>query len=328
VERRPRILIVDDSITVRQYIQGVLSEDGGPLPEFFEAEEGRAALAILDREPVDLVLCDVMMPVMDGFTFLGEMKGRPEQADTPVIMLTAEGSVDMKVRCLEAGASDYVTKPFADAELSARVGVHLKIKFLQDELRRANEKFRDLSITDPLTGLFNRRHFIEILSREYSKAKRHDLPLTFMILDIDHFKRINDTYGHPQGDTVITELSTLLKGNVRVHDIVARYGGEEFVVLLPMTGREDGRMVAEKLRGAVRKTGFTGMDGRPVTVSIGVCALPVACAAGLEGLIAAADDSLYRAKEAGRDRVVVHDCESHAGEPAGVHGAEAPRGKK
>ncbi len=300
------ILIVDDEITIRHYIRHVLSGEKDISNEILEAEDGNKALDILRERRVDLVLCDVSMEGMDGITFLVMMKARKELLDIPVIMLTAEESVEMKVKGFEAGASDYLIKPFDENELIARVRVQLKVKHLQDELKRAKDRYHELSITDYLTGIYNRRYFIGTLVKEFEKARRYHLPLSLVIIDIDHFKQINDTYGHLRGDSVIVEVSQILKSNLRSHDVLARYGGEEFVLLLPMTGKDEAGKTADKLLGLIKEHEFSGLKDSSVTVSIGVCSYPGDGIDNIDKLIARSDDSLYLAKKKGRDRVVVH----------------------
>ncbi len=302
----PKILIVDDSITIREYIKEALSQTSDTSWHFFEAENGREALDAVHREKIDLVLCDVMMPEMDGFAFLERMKEEPDLSDLPVIMLTAVDAVEKKVRGLQAGASDYLVKPLDESELVARVQVQLKIKQLQDKLKKADERHRKLSITDYLTKIYNRRHFMQILSREFDRARRYDQPLSLIILDIDHFKLVNDEFGHQQGDRILVELARLLKNNIRSHDIIARYGGEEFVVLLPGIDVGDAETVADKLRGLVEQRRFSGVGGRKITVSMGVCSYPGRRVITIDDLIARADKGLYGAKRKGRNRVVVY----------------------
>jgi diguanylate cyclase (GGDEF)-like protein len=308
VKARANILIVDDSPTIREYIKvTLLAAKKQGFNKVLEAENGRDALEILSKHSIDLILCDVLMPEMDGFTFLKEIKANPAYFDIPVIMLTAEESVEKKVKGLESGASDYVTKPFDESELIARVRVHLKIKRLQDELKEANERYRRLSITDDLTGLYNRRYFFEILEREFERAVRYHLPLALVIIDVDHFKEVNDNFGHLQGDVILTEIASLITGNLRSHDIVARYGGEEFVLLLPMASGDTARSVSEKIRRLIERHRFKGAGDHSITVSIGVCTYPTSAVERIDDLISLADGGLYEAKREGRNSVVIHD---------------------
>jgi two-component system, cell cycle response regulator len=296
------VLIIDDSITIRQRIKLELKK-ATLFDEYHEARDGAEGLRVVEAHPIDLVLCDVIMPGMDGFEFLAAMKAAEGSADIPVIMLTGQESTEKKIQGLDLGASDYLTKPFDPGELIARVRVQLKIKQLQDDLRNANERYRELSVTDYLTKLFNRRHFMDIFLNEFERAQRYLLPLSFVILDIDHFKSINDTKGHLVGDSVLAELAGVLRHNLRSHDVVARYGGEEFVVLLPMAGADEAVRVAEKLRSRTERYRFSAMDGRSVTISVGVCSYPRKGVDKVDQIIAAADEALYQAKRNGRNVV-------------------------
>jgi len=291
------LLIVDDSATVRTAIRKTI-EPTGLFDAYIEATDGREALQRLQEREIDLVLCDVVMPEVDGFAFLTEMKELPEHQDVPVIMLTAQDDVDKKVRGLELGASDYVTKPFAKDELIARVRVQLKVKLLQDRLREA-------SITDYLTNRFNRRHFMQIFYTEFERARRHGHALSLALLDVDRFKRINDTNGHLYGDRILVAIAELIGANVRGEDVVARYGGEEFVVLLPHIGETGAKDAAEKIRGVIASHRFEGMGEEPVTISIGVVTFQgdKPGIATIDTLLMLADRALYNAKDLGRNRV-------------------------
>jgi len=303
------ILIIDDSITVRQGIKLALKK-ASLFQDFYEARDGRQGLDQLRQHHPDVVLCDVIMPEMDGFTFLEKMKEDPAFIDTPVIMLTGEGLVDKKVRGLDLGASDYLTKPFDFSELLARVKVQLKLKTLQDELKKVNEQLLELSRVDYLTQIFNRRYFMEQFQVEFDRCRRYGQPLSFMIMDIDHFKLVNDTHGHPVGDQVLSDLGKTANGQFAFHDVLARYGGEEFVVLLPMAAPDEANNVAEKLRQAVEQNDFPALPGQRVTISLGVCSYPLPGVDSPDAIISAADEALYLAKETGRNRVVVATVEA------------------
>jgi diguanylate cyclase (GGDEF)-like protein len=299
------ILVIDDSKTVRQEIVTLL-RDMALSDEHREAADGIDGFKALLERKVDLVICDLEMPRMDGLKFLGMMQTREELQDIPVIMLTGRGDREMKIKGLEQGACDYVTKPFDPGELVARVKVQLKIKALQDALRRSNELLLELSNTDPLTGIFNRRYFMDALEKEFLRAQRKHDPLCLVLLDIDHFKRINDTFGHPQGDQVLMSLAAVIQGELRRYDIVARYGGEEFIAFLPETPAGEGMVVAERLRVAVGKMHFPApMDEVKVTISLGVSFCPAEGITSVYDLIREADDALYLAKGGGRNRVVM-----------------------
>lgn len=304
-----RCLIIDDSRTIRRGLRLALEREG-LFEEILEAKDGAVALELLGPEEVgeaavDIVLCDVIMPSLDGFGFLEKFKKQPRHMSIPVIMLTGQESVEKKVRALERGASDYLTKPFDPAELIARVKVHLKVKNLQDELREANRQLQQLAVTDPLTELFNRRHFMELLDKEFDRATRHGEQMSLLMADVDHFKQVNDTYGHQVGDRVLSAIARLLQSSLRKHDTIARYGGEEFVVLLPSTARTEAAAVGEKLREAISSHAFASTGNRPVTASIGVACYPDQGVSRVDELIKRADDALYTAKDLGRNRVAM-----------------------
>jgi two-component system cell cycle response regulator len=297
------ILIIDDSKTVRQEIVQFLKEIA-LFDDYREAADGIDGLKSLLENKADLIICDVEMPRMDGFKFIAMMQTREEFKDIPVIMLTGRGDREMKIKGLDHGACDYVTKPFDPGELAARVKVQLKIKTLQDALRRSNQLLLELSNTDPLTGIFNRRYFMEALEKEFQRAQRKHAPFTLALLDIDHFKRINDRFGHPQGDLVLIALAAVIQGELRRYDIIARYGGEEFILLLPETSTDEGFAVVERLRAAVEKMVLPHpMEGYRVTVSLGVSAFPAERITSVYDLISEADNALYRAKAGGRNQV-------------------------
>ncbi|HEX7554601.1 MAG TPA: diguanylate cyclase [Geothrix sp.] len=301
-----RILIVDDNALIRSEIKAVLMKDGG-FSHFMEASDGLTAFKIIMETPPDLVLCDLVMPGFDGLKFLGLKASRTELEQIPVIILTAEDDLDRKAEILERGASDYVTKPFHEKELLARVRIHTKLKLLQDELREKNVLLETLSVTDVLTGLANRRRLMTRLEEEVARARRYKTPLAVVMIDIDHFKQVNDVHGHAMGDEVLRNIGAMLKAGVRTTDLAARYGGEELTLVLPHTDIPAATMVAENLREKFAEFEHR-LDGIALkkTVSMGVTArdgqgdVPSA-----EDLLKHADEALYRAKQNGRNRVEV-----------------------
>ncbi|MCC6807407.1 MAG: diguanylate cyclase [Deltaproteobacteria bacterium] len=298
-----KILIVEDSAPIRAEIKRTIGE-ASLGAECVEAENGVEALKALMQTPVDLVLCDVQMPQMDGFQFLRVFRARADNALVPVIMLTGRDAADEKIFGLEVGASDYVTKPFVAAELIARVKVQLKLKTLQDDLKRANEQLKVLSITDHLTSLFNRRHFSEVLQGEFKRSQRYKHALSLAMLDLDHFKQVNDKHGHTAGDLVLTDFANLLRTSFRNTDSIARYGGEEFVVLLPHTSASDAVKAVEKVRAQLQTIGLGLLPKGSASFSAGVAMYPSDVVNSTDTLVSAADAALYKAKSAGRNRVV------------------------
>lgn len=258
------------------------------------------------QHAVDLVLCDLDMPGFDGFKFLRMVSGDSKLQHTPVILLTGHEDMGTKVKGLSAGASDYLTKPFDDLELIARVNVHLKLKRLQDELSEKNCELEKIARIDALTGVSNRRHLMEVLQTEFERCRRYTRPFALLMFDLDHFKKVNDTYGHQAGDAVLVEVAAALQTALRLNDTVGRYGGEEFAVVLPETDAEAALLVGERCRTLVEELNVNYGAKLPlkVTASIGLAAVPDAGICDLDGLIKVADSALYRAKGAGRNRLV------------------------
>jgi len=298
------VLIIDDSDQVREHIAQTL-QSVAIFASIYQAKDGIEAFKLLLGNHIDLILCDLEMPRIDGFKLLGMISAREELRDIPVIMLTGREDRELKIKLLGQGASDYVTKPFDAGELIARVRVQLKIKSLQDELKKSNELLTELSNTDPLTHLYNRRYMMEMLKKELQRAERKGTHLSLIMIDIDRFKQVNDHYGHQNGDLVLVAVANLSRVGLRSYDFAARYGGEEFVLVLPETAHDDALLVAERLRERVQAKTFTGaLRGLNTTVSMGVATYPTTVISSMADLVREADEALYRAKAGGRNRVV------------------------
>ena len=297
------VLVIDDSKKTREQIINAL-KDAALFARYRFAQDGLEGFKALVEKKADLIICDLGMPRLDGFKFLQLIESRKDLRDIPIIILTSSQDRESKLKGLDQGASDYVTKPFDAAELVARVKIHLKIKILQDELKKANEHFKELSVTDPLTNLYNRRFVTEILDKEFRRAERKSELLSVVLFDIDYFKKVNDTYGHLNGDDVLIAIAKAAQKGLRSYDVVARYGGEEVVFVLPGTPLPGAVMVAERLRRAVEALTFAPpMDGLAVTVSLGVASFPAPSVTSVTSLLREADNALYRAKQNGRNRV-------------------------
>jgi two-component system cell cycle response regulator len=302
---QPVVLVAEDSLVVRAVLRRHLEERDYNV---VEADDGNAALRTCREIRPDVVLLDIEMPGLDGHQVLAALKADPELEEIPVVFLTGRTSTDDIVEGLRLGAHDYLKKPFEASELIARVSAAVRMKKLQDELRARNAELDLVSRTDSLTGLANRRQLVERLGEMGSASRRHDRLLGVLMLDIDHFKRVNDTAGHDAGDCVLREFATRLSRLPRVEDVIGRWGGEEFLALLPDTDFEGSRIFGERVIEAIAAKPFELPDGTRlgVTVSVG-CSVEVAH--DPERLVANADAALYEAKAAGRNRLV---CAPHA----------------
>ncbi len=314
---RAQVLIVEDSRTQAEWLAEVLSREGHQVQV---APDGEEALRRIHGEPPDLVLLDLVLPDMDGLEVLRAVKARSEEQFIPVILLSVKGDLDSRVAGLRNGADDFLAKPFADAEIQARVAAMLRIKSLQDQLRSAKAALEQLSVTDGLTGLYNHRHFEDRLREEFRRCQRYGDPVALLMLDLDHFKNVNDRYGHPFGDRVLRETAELLKSSVRQPDICARYGGEEFAIILPKTHLQGALVVAERVFKALRQKTYPVPAIGPaldrssvlrVTASAGLAFYPSKDVTAQESLVRFADEALYRAKREGRDTICLHQAQSY-----------------
>ncbi|RKY86466.1 diguanylate cyclase response regulator [candidate division KSB1 bacterium] len=309
-KKEAKILVVDD-IAINLELQKAYLTAAGY--EVIEAKSGQEALQKVRDEKPDLILLDVMMPKMSGYEVCKILKNDPETQFIPIIMVTALTSVEDKIRGIEAGADDFISRPFNKTELMARVKSLLRIKFLQDqlhqrmqELSEARERLQQLAITDGLTGLFNYRYFREQLEHEINRAERHNLNVSLVMMDIDFFKYYNDRNGHLAGDEVLKHIANILCSNVRKIDIAARYGGEEFALILPETDKNSAVIVAEKIRKLIEDDPIPHEERQPngkLTISMGVSNFPDDSRTA-KGLIEIADRRLYNAKQAGRNVVI------------------------
>lgn len=300
--KKDKILIIDDSRSLRQEIKEIL-EKAGLDAEYFEASNGIEGLKFLLEYPIDLVFCDIQMPQLDGAKFLQMRISKPHLLEIPVLMLTAIGDVNQKIKVLSLGANDYITKPFHPGELVARAQVHLKIKHLQDELRQKNALLVELSTTDSLTKIYNRRHFLELARKEFERSTRNGLQLTLLIVDIDYFKQINDTYGHQAGDEVLVKVCKTIEGSLRDYDIFGRYGGDELTIVFPQTELSHAMKVSQRLAENVNKISLECIENKKITLSGGL-ASKNSFHKDLEALLKDADDALYKAKQTGRAKIV------------------------
>jgi len=312
---RVSVLIVEDDADMREFVRLGLSS---PEYQVHTAENGEDALSKLVEVSPDIIISDWVMPELDGLGLCRVVRQSSEFSGVYFIIMTADDSKDNLIKAFNTGVDDYITKPFSGELLSARLrpGVRLarmgkmaekdkqKIEKLANELAIVNRKLSLSSLTDPLTKLPNRRYAMKRLEQEWSAATRNQRPLTCMMLDIDYFKVINDTYGHGGGDLVLRNLAKILKGLLRTHDVACRMGGEEFMIICPDTDRESAAKVAERIRSAVERTVFPfGDKSIHITLSIGLASREEGNA-DYDDLINVADKRLYEAKASGRNLVL------------------------
>lgn len=293
---KPRILIVDDERFNLNTLHGLLKDDY----KIMVATGGEQALrAALSGRP-DLILLDINMPGLDGYEVCRRLKDDPLTGSTPIIFITGLADADDETKGLELGAADYITKPFNLSVVRARVRTQLRLKQQSDLL----ESF---AFRDGLTGLANRRAFDDRSGAEWNRCLRSGLPLSAIMIDVDHFKLYNDSYGHARGDECLRQVAQALSLRVqRAGDLVARYGGEEFVVLLPGTDHGVALGIGDGLRNSVEALGMEHRASKVtdhVTISVGVATSTPAGVGGISGVLEAADRMLYACKAAGRNCV-------------------------
>ena len=295
------ILVAEDDQDIREMVTLLVKRMGHTV---YTATTGKEAFAQLHAHSIDIVLLDIMMPEMDGFELCRLLRDDAVFQDLHIIITSAKDTIEDKIIGLELGAADYLTKPFSLAELRARIGVGERIVRTQKTLKEQQTMLEQVAREDALTGLHNRRSFEERAEEECTRALRYSHPLAILFGDIDHFKRVNDSYGHAQGDNVLKRVAQTLLDICRTNDTIARYGGEEFAILLPETGPDEAQVVADRLCAAVRALSFSSpTEPFQVTISIGLVSLPPGCSPGYSELLEQADEALYTAKGNGRDRV-------------------------
>jgi two-component system cell cycle response regulator len=302
-----RILIVDDSPEDRALYRRLFTQPSEHVYDFVETGSGTEGLALCQTLSPDCVLLDYFLPDLDGLAFLAALAGEAQMLPVPVVMLTGQGNEMVAVQAMKSGAQDYLVKGNITSEaLRHAVDNAMEKVALQHMIEEQRLELLRLARFDALTGLYNRRYFLENLTQEIQRAQRYGVPLCLLLLDIDYFKRINDTYGHLAGDQVLATVGSRLQSAVRTTDFLGRYGGEEFCVALPHTPLNPARGVAERLRQGFAAERFALTDDLSieVTCSIGLCAFDPAVP-DVEAMLRRADHALYNAKALGRNRVVV-----------------------
>jgi len=295
------VLVADDSPVYRKLVEQALSEEDCVV---VFAKSGSQALDIFEHGHPDLVVTDWNMPDRTGIELCQRIRAAGSERYTYVILLTGKAEKENVVTGLSAGADDYLTKPFDRDEFLARVRVGRRLIELHREIEAKNRLLEELALTDPLTGLPNRRAIESWSARQLSGAARHSFPFWMVLIDLDHFKRINDTYGHDAGDTVLKRFGEILRAHTRLSDISGRIGGEEFMFVITHAEKGGVMMVVDRIRQqlAMEKFSFDGQSVS-VTASFGIAGFTGKSAPAFEELLARADDALYQAKDLGRNRI-------------------------
>jgi len=294
--KQPLVLIVDDVLENIQVLGNILKEEKYKIAL---ANNGKKAISIATAILPDLILLDVMMPELDGFETCKRLKKIPETKDIPIIFLTAKTETQDIIDGFKIGAVDYITKPFNSYELRSRVRAHVELKISKDLLIEKNEILAKLAITDSLTGSYNHRYIIDSLSRLIEENERYKKPLSIAMVDIDNFKKVNDSYGHDFGDEVLIKISSSIENGIRKTDLLGRYGGEEFLVIFNFSNLKGAVESMDRIIKNVENIKW-GKENFKVTISAGVCERKDE---DVLKLIKKSDTLLYIAKEKGRNRL-------------------------
>ena len=302
------ILIADDDPDALKLLSINLASQGFSV---VEATDGEAAWEMWQKSHFRLLITDWMMPKIDGPDLVRKIRAANSPSYTYIILLTALGAKNQVVKGLDAGADDYLTKPYYSEELLKRVAIGERILHLEEQLIESLQKMEFLAMHDNLTGLLNRRAIQGLAEAELSRAARESHSVGIALLDIDYFKHINDTYGHQVGDYALCQFSKILSQNIRPYDHAGRWGGEEFLILLPGANQEEAGRIAERVRRSLGETSFTLKDGKSISLnaSIGVTSSKITTngvTSALDELLQEADMALYRAKNEGRNRVSLY----------------------
>ncbi|MDZ4161251.1 MAG: diguanylate cyclase [Burkholderiales bacterium] len=308
MKTKPKILAIDDAPVNLKTLVAALSDEY----DLQIATSGERGLAYASASPPDLILLDVMMPGMDGYEVCRRLKADPRTQSVPVVFVTALTEIEAESVGLELGAVDYITKPINVQIARIRIHNHIEREHMRQELQAQRDEMARLARIDPLTGVCNRRYFFEEAQAALARALRHGDALSVLMVDIDHFKRVNDEHGHPVGDVALQQVSARCVAELRSVDVFGRLGGEEFAALLPRTDTAGAAEVAERIRLAVATTAIVLDDGQTLrlTVSVGVASLQADVLHHkdiTDVLLSRADQALYQAKAAGRNRVQIHE---------------------
>ena len=301
-----KVLVVDDDEAYLQLLHMILRRKGH---EVAEAKDGKIAWELMLAEPFPMVISDWMMPEMDGVELTRKIRSANFSLYTYIILLTAKKNTEDVIEGLEAGADDYLSKPFDLSELRARIKIGERIISLESELRESRDKLIFQATRDSLTELLNRRGLYECVEAEIARAKREQYPISFVMIDLDHFKKTNDEHGHLVGDEALCLVADILSKEKRIYDAAGRWGGEEFLIVLPGATVEEAQGVAERMRYAISNARLEIKDNKPpVTIhaSFGVACGHPNLNISLDELVGMADQALYQAKQAGGDMVIAY----------------------
>ncbi|MDD3271790.1 MAG: diguanylate cyclase [Syntrophomonadaceae bacterium] len=305
-----RVLIADDDIISRAVVKALLLKWGY---EVLEAGDGNEAWDILkEKDSPQLVLLDWMMPGIDGLELCRRLRQLDNNTYHYIILLTGRDSKEDIIGGLNAGADDYITKPFMPEELEVRLRVGRRILDLQQSLKEALEVQRYQAQHDLLTGILNHAEILNILETELDRARRQNGNLAIIMGDLDHFKKVNDTYGHVAGDAVLVEVAARMKNNIRLYDSAGRYGGEEFLLVLPGCNAEEAMIIANRILESIGKEPVI-FNNTPIaiTISLGVAVNRAGEKTTTTELVQLADTALYQAKQNGRNRVEQATATAH-----------------
>jgi diguanylate cyclase (GGDEF)-like protein len=305
IQPKNKILVIEDNPLQRKTVELILTSRGF---EVIHAENGEDGLNLALTHLPSIILLDINLPGIDGFTVCRRLLNRDETKDIPVIMVTSLDGTQNRIDGIGVGARDYIIKPFHPEELIVRITNLIELARVTKELKKKNEKLEEAltrlmeeSRTDELTGIMNRRRILEVLDYEISRAARYKISISCIMIDIDHFKLVNDNFGHPAGDMVLRQFAGIIQSNIRYVDHCGRIGGEEFLVLSPHTNADGALVVAERIRNVTENTSFVPVGN--LTISYGCTGMEgIAikdCTQARHTLLQLADEALYRAKQRG-----------------------------
>lgn len=304
---RDKVLLVDDSQPAREAMKTALMDT---FTHYIEADDGLTAIKAFVEEKPCFIITDIEMPSIDGYKLISTIRALEDGGNVPIIMISGtKQSLKKKLSGFHAGASDFLMKPYEPEELSARVKSLLRMHRLMEELKEKNLLLEKLAITDELTGLHNRRYFFESAKEQIALGLRQECKIACLLMDIDHFKRANDTYGHAAGDEILRKMGRLLNSCRREGEILARFGGEEFVICLFNADSETALLAAERFRHLIKSYDFSSRiyPERQITVSVGVAIYPQLSTISIDELVKMADKAMYQSKANGRDRVTIYE---------------------